>query len=254
MPLLASTAIRRLAMASARSSALAGLALVALAAAPASQAIAEPPRASFLWFPSAPHTGEPVSFASTSTDATSPITGFAWDLAGDGAFGEGGEISGTTFSTSGSHVVQLKVTAADGSSSIDAETIQVSPPPVAVMLPFPVVRIVGTPLASGIRLRLLTVEAPPGARVTLDCGGRGCPAKSESLVAAPTSVETVTVRFRRYERSLAAGVVLELRVSKPGEIGKYTRFLIRRRRPPTRLDECLGPAGATPITCPAAVV
>jgi hypothetical protein len=238
----------------AMSLALAGLALVAFAAGPVTRAIAEPPMASFLWSPASPHTGEPVSLASTSTDETSPISGFAWDLAGDGVFGEGSAVTGTTFATPGSHLVQLRVMAADGSSSIAAETIQVSSPAVEVMLPFPIVRIVGTPLSSGIRLRLLTVEAPPGAEVTIDCHGRRCPVKSESLIATSTSVETVTVRFRRFERALAAGVILEIRVSKSGQIGKYTRFVIRRRRPPSRLDECLGPTGITPIACPASTV
>jgi hypothetical protein len=58
------------------------------------------------------------------------------------------------------------------------------------------------------------------------------------------------LRFRRFERALPAGIVLEIRVSKIGEIGKYTRLLIRHRRPPTRLDNCLDPAGILPMTCP----
>jgi len=238
-------------MSVARSLAVAGFALIALAAASLGQASADPPAASFLWFPASPLTGEPVSLASTSTDASSPIAAFAWDLAGNGLFAEGTGVTGTTFSTPGSHLVQLRVTAADGSSSVAAETIQVSPPTIGVMLPIPIVRIVGTPVTSGIRLRLLTVETPPGAQVTVDCLGRRCPAKSESLMAASTSVETVTVRFRRYERTLAAGTVLEIRVFNSAQIGKYTRLVIRRRRPPRRFDECLAPAGMTPIACPA---
>jgi PKD repeat protein len=238
-------------MSAARSLAVAGLAVVALAAASAAQAIADAPVPSFLWFPASPLTGEPVSLASTSTDASSPITGFAWDLAGNGMFAEGTGVSGTTFSTPGSHLVQLRVTAADGSSSVVGETIPVSSPAIAVMLPIPIVRIVGTPVTSGIRLRLLTVETPPGAQVTVDCRGQRCPAKSESLVAASTGVETVTVRFRRYERTLAAGTILEIRVFNSDQIGKYTRLVIRRRRPPTRFDECLAPTGVTPIACPA---
>src|SRR5436190_10239834 len=42
--------------------------------------ITTPPAASFRWLPSAPHTGEPVSLVSTSTDPGSPITAFAWAL------------------------------------------------------------------------------------------------------------------------------------------------------------------------------
>jgi hypothetical protein len=60
----------------------------------------------------------------------------------------------------------------------------------------------------------------------------------------------VEVAFRRFERSLRAGVVLEIRVSKPGRIGKYTRFSIRRGRLPVRTDACLASTEPTPIRCP----
>ena len=44
--------------------------------------------------------------------------------------------------------------------------------------------------------------------------------------------------------------MLEIRVSKGGEIGKYTRFTIRRNKPPARVDAVLSPAGSRPIACP----
>jgi hypothetical protein len=175
----------------------------------------------------------------------------AWDLAGSGAFDQIGPVISTTFSAPGSHTVRLRVTAADGSSSIASAPIQVKAPPAGLLLPIPIVRIVGTALASGFKLRLLAVEAPPGARITASCRGRGCPVKYEIQVAPPTSVGAVTLRFQRFERALPAGVVLEVRVSRAGQIGGYTRLLIRHRRPPTRLDECLDPAGILPMPCPA---
>jgi hypothetical protein len=227
-----------------------GLVLVVAAAGPAGIARAEAPVASFSWFPSAPHTGEPVYLASTATDATSPITSFAWDLAGGGAFGEAGPVITTTFSTAGTHAVRLLVTAADGSSSIAAATIQVTDPPAGVLLPFPVVRVVGNVLRSGLKIRLLSVEAPPGASISVACRGRGCPLSSERQAATTTSIEAVTLRFHRFERLLPAGVVLEVRVSKAGRVGEYTRLLIRHQRTPIRLDECLDPAGITPMRCP----
>jgi hypothetical protein len=213
------------------------------------RAIADAPLASFVWFPVSPHTGEPVSLVSSSIDPTTPITGFAWDLTGGGAFAEGGPVTNASFSTAGSHVVQLRVTAADGLSSIATETIQVSAPPADILLPFPIVRIVASESASGIKLRLLSVEAPPGARIEVACRGRGCPLRSESRTASVTSVGTVTLRFKRLESRLPAGVVLEVRVSESGRIGKYTRFAVRRGRPPARADGCLDPKGV-PIACP----
>jgi hypothetical protein len=150
-------------------------------------------------------------------------------------------------------VVRLRVTAADGLSSIATETIHVVRPPLKLMEPFPIVRIAGVLTSSGVRLSVLSAQAPVGARVTVTCRGRGCPA-SESRVAASTSKKhratMVVIAFRRFERSLRAGVVLKVRIFKRGRIGKYTRFVIRHHGLPERLDECLGPAGVKPISCP----
>jgi hypothetical protein len=98
------------------------------------------------------------------------------------------------------------------------------------------------------------VQAPPGARVTVSCQGRRCPARSVSRVAVSrvrnTATGTVGISFRRFERTLRPRVILRIRVSKPGEIGKYTRFIIRRGELPERLDTCLDPGGFKPMACP----
>ncbi len=218
-------------------------------AGPAAQAPA-PPAPAFTWFPPVPKPRETVSLASSSTDASSPITGFAWDLTGSGAFVAGSQLISTSFATAGNHVVRLRVTGADGLSSVATETIPVVAAVLPLMQPFPVVRIASTDTASGIRLKLLRVLAPAGARIAVECRGHGCPARSESRIAAAGKVGVAPVEFRRFERSLRAGVVLEIRISKAGEIGKFTSFEVRRRRLPLRVDACLGPSGAKPIACP----
>ena len=208
------------------------------------------PVASFAFFPSAPHTGEPVSLVSSSTDSASPITAFAWDLAGTGAFAPGAKAIGTSFSTPGNHLVRLRVTDANGLSSVATETIPVTSPLLPLMQPFPIVRILTTVTGSGVRLRLLAVQAPAGARITVQCIGRGCPVRSQGRTAPSNKAKAASVEFGKFERRLPAGVVLEVRVFKPGETGKYTRFSIRRGRLPARLDSCLGPAGEKPVACP----
>ncbi len=209
------------------------------------------PAAAFSWFPSAPQTGQNVSLVSTSTDSASAITGFAWALTAAGPFQVGGPLLTTSFSTPGNHVVRLRVTDASGASSIATETIPVSSVSLNLMQPFPIVRIAGNETSSGARLRLLTAQAPVGAHVTVTCRGRGCPTKSEGQVAlSRTKGGTVVVEFRRFERSLRAGVILEIRVSKSGEIGKFTRFVIRHGKLPERVDMCLDAAGVTPLVCP----
>jgi large repetitive protein len=219
----------------------------------ASKVTLQPPHASFTWFPPNPHTGETISLASNSTDPDSPLTGYAWDLAGNGAFQAGGAVTTTSFATPGKHTVQLRVTDAAGLSSVVAETIEVTAPPLLLMQPFPVVRIAGSLTADGVRVQLLTVQAPAGARITVRCHGHGCPSKTMSRIAAARKGKRIApLEFHRFERSLRAGTVLEVRVSKVGEIGKYTRFTIRRGRSPKRVDTCLDPAGVKPIACPSA--
>lgn len=210
-----------------------------------------PPLASFKWFPPVPQTGEPVSLVSLSTDVASPITGIAWALTSNGPFQTGGPLLTISFSSPGGHVVRLLVTNANGLSSYATETINVvgSMPP--LMQPFPVVRIAGTDTGSGVKLGLLTVQQiPAGAKITVRCKGRGCPIKVATRVAVASKRGVAAVEFRRFERSLPFGLTLEVLVSKPGEIGKYTRFAIRRSKLPERVDMCLDLAGAEPIVCP----
>jgi hypothetical protein len=213
-----------------------------------------PPTASFHWFPTEPQTGESISLVSSSSDLVSPINGFAWALPSDGLFHPGGPLLTTTFSTPGAHVVRLRVTAADGLSSTVAQTIQVSSPPLALMLPFPIVRIAGRVTRGGANLSLLAAQAPIGSLVTVTCHGRGCPRAFEGRVAASrrkgVTTGSVLLAFRRFERSLRAGVVLEVRVAQLGEVGKYTRFQIRRNQLPARYDSCLGSLNLSPIACP----
>jgi hypothetical protein len=216
---------------------------------PGAPLLGAPPAASFRWFPAVPQTGEPVSLVSTSSDASSPIVALAWALGGP--FQGGGIVLTTAFSTAGGHLVRLLVTNAYGLSSVASDTIKVVGRRVPLMQPFPVVRITGTETRSGVKLRLLQVQqAPAGARVTVRCRGRRCPVKSASRVTASRTLQASSVEFRVFERQLRFGVTLEILVSKPGEIGKYTRFELRRRKLPERVDMCLDPAGVKPLVCP----
>jgi PKD domain len=203
------------------------------------------PAASFLWSPVNPLSGETITFASTSYDPESPITGQTWNLEGGGdAFVAAGPVVSTVFATPGSHLVRLRVTAADGSAGEAAQAVVVGSPAPVEMLPFPVVRLVATDVRGGVRVRLLSVEMPPGAQVAIRCAGRGCPLRYQSKTASSAGITTVTVAFPRFRRFLPAGVILELRVSKAGDVGKFTRIAVRRRGPAVRLDECLPPVGA----------
>ena len=118
------------------------------------------------------------------------------------------------------------------------------------MQPFPVVRFAGSDTAAGVRLKLLTVLAPVGAKVTVRCKGHGCPAKALSRLAKSKHGGAVLMKFAPFERSLPGGVILEVRISRSGEIGKYTKFVVRRGKLPERTDLCLRPNGVAPMKCP----
>jgi len=212
-----------------------------------------PPAASFSWFPPAPVIGQSVALVSGSTDSTSPITAFSWDLTGNGLFKISGPVVSTSFSTLGKHLVRLRVIDARGASSVASETIPVGLPPLKPMQPFPIVRIAGVQTPAGVKLNLLSVLAPVGARVTVTCRGRGCTMKPQSRVAITSArnrhASLVALTFRRFERSFRAGVTLEVRIFASGKIGKYTLFAIHHHALPTRVDSCLSALNPKPIAC-----
>ena len=112
-----------------------------------------------------------------------------------------------------------------------------------MMRPVPVVRIRGRTTPGGARITLLTVRAPRGARISLTCRGRSCPVKEWARA-------TKLTRLLRFQRVLAAGTRLTIRVTKPGRIGKYTRIVIRDGLAPQRRDRCLAPGSSKPRRCP----
>ncbi len=139
-----------------------------------------------------------------------------------------------------------------------------SPPPVtrsqsatraprpALLRPFPVVRIAGEVFRTHARVRLLTVLTPRGGRLEVRCRGRSCPFRVVRRTASSRASRRGTlVRVRELEgRRLDAGVVLEIRVTAPGTIGKYTRLRIRGAgRAPARRDGCLLPRSSRPVAC-----
>jgi PKD repeat protein len=86
-----------------------------------------PPTAGFTSSPSAPKTGEQVTFTSTSSDPDDGIASYAWDLDGDNQFDDGsGSTAQKSFSTPGAHTVTLKVTDASGATDTVTHTIEVA--------------------------------------------------------------------------------------------------------------------------------
>ncbi len=220
------------------------------------------PIASIARFPEEPHTGEPVTFFSTSIDQDGAIGSQAWDLDSDGAFDDGrNTIATRAFTTAGVYTVRLQVADNSGSSHETTHTFAVTDPPPALtasqagsarlMSPFPIVRLAGDLRRRGIRVRLLTVQAPVRAKVKIRCSGRGCPFRSRSRTVGASKRDASPLRFRQFRtRVLRPGASVQVFVSGADAIGKYTRFSVRRGKPPSRRDRCLAPGRTTPLTCP----
>jgi hypothetical protein len=229
-----------------------------------------PPTSSFVVLPSSPIAGVKFNVVSTSTDPDTALTKWLWDLNGDGQYGdaEGPNVE-HTFPAVGTYTIGLKVLDSEDVADVSTQSVTVQPPPppapapaqpsasagpsFRLLSPFPVVRVAGRIGRRGTKLRLLSVDAPPGARVIVVCRGRSCPFRSSARSARTGSeVHAARIlRFRSLERKqLKAGVVVTIYITKPGLIGKFTQFRIRKGKPPTRIDSCLAPGTTKQTRCP----
>jgi hypothetical protein len=121
---------------------------------------------------------------------------------------------------------------------------------------FPVVRIAGSYTTRGVRLRLFTVTAPAGVRITGALPGARLSVSPERSVRgariwhAPGRGGSRYVRIRGFSRRLLKpDVRVQVFVAHKDRIGKYTSFKIRRRHAPLRADRCLRPGGTSVISC-----
>lgn len=207
------------------------------------------PVASFTFTPSAPLADDIVMFAAAASDPDGSIAAIAWDLDGDGAFGDAtGPVASRPFPAPGAYTVAMQVTDSSGATAVASQVVAIAPrptPPPAPLQPSPIVRLTTRGTPRGAQVLRLGVHAPPGSRVSVRCRGRSCPVRAQVRgVRTPRPL-----RFRALERRMRAGVVLEVRITAPQRIGKYTRFRLRRDKPPSRVDLCLQPGDADPTPC-----
>lgn len=218
-----------------------------------------PPTAAFVHYPPSPQPGQTVSFYSTASDPDSAIAALRWDLDGNGSYGDVvGPTASRTFALPGRYTIGLQVEDTSGAVDAAIETLDVSDTPsvsslggMRELFPFPVVRLSGTIMKGGIRVRRLTVDAPAGAKTAVRCSGAGCPFRWRRY-SHRSAVAARVVRVSRLNgRFLRAGTTVQVFVTRPGAIGRYTRFKIRSNKPPERADRCLVSASRRPVRCPA---
>jgi hypothetical protein len=111
--------------------------------------------------------------------------------------------------------------------------------------PFPVVRIAGRFRGTRTTLTRVTVKTPKGSRIRFNCKGRGCPYKRKARAVK-------LIRVRSLQRTYRPKATIEIRITKPRKIGKYTRVRTRRGKAPSRIDRCLMPGKTKPVRCPTA--
>jgi PKD repeat protein len=215
------------------------------------------PVAQFAVSPVEPEVGEQVALRSFSYDPNGDLSSQRWDLDGDGDFDEDvhGKTAFTVFSTAGERIVRLEARDSRGGVQTETQTIVVKPQSddmftssgLKLMNPFPVVRLAGSVYPRGVRVRTLEAKAPRRSAVTVLCSGKSCPAKKIVKTA-----KRKPVRFKSMSRFLREGTILSVSVRKGGQIGKYTRWLIRGGKLPKRKDLCLYPNRRKAARCPSA--
>jgi PKD repeat protein len=86
-----------------------------------------PPVSSFTFSPSAPASGQAVTFTSTSTDADGTVASQAWEFDNTNDFNDGtGKTATKTFATPGTYTAKLRVTDNSGAQHTSSQTVTVS--------------------------------------------------------------------------------------------------------------------------------
>ncbi len=129
-----------------------------------------------------------------------------------------------------------------------------TPPPAPTPQPSPV-RIISPVSTSwlvkkrySLLRRIVVKELPAGATVTITCRGKGCPFKRRTFTPGMNGSANATKAFAK--RRLRRNVVLEVRITKPGAIGRVLTYTLRKRRVPRPVIRCLPVGSSTPAkTC-----
>ena len=178
--------------------------------------------------------------SSTSLDPDGPIVAYAWDLDGDGAFDDGSGIAATIALGTGLHRVGLRVVDRDGAVASVYRPILIAP---ELLQPVPG----GAPQrgqhARGRARAAAGRACRTGCPGDLHCRGRGCPWRRRSVLS-----EDGAVRFRRLQRRLRAGTVIEIFAGRPARSASTRASGSGAAARPARVDSCFV-AGAR-ASCP----
>lgn len=94
------------------------------------EAIDTPPTAQLAFSPGAPFVGDTISFDATASTDDSAISLYEWDFDDDGSYESTGATIDHTFTTPGTHRVNLRVTDDSGLTGLASADVDVSVPPI----------------------------------------------------------------------------------------------------------------------------
>jgi hypothetical protein len=104
-----------------------------------------------------------------------------------------------------------------------------------ITVALPVVTIQGTVDRKGVvDIARLVIRARRGSLVNITCKGKRCPIKTFKR-----RMITNQLRIGELERKLKPKMELQFRVARTGQLGKYVRYQVRKKKAPKRTDACL---------------
>jgi len=91
-------------------------------------------------------------------------------------------------------------------------------------------------------------DVPSGAKVTLSCSGTSCPFNSRTFRIS-SDAKTLALTDMFLDQTLKPGTVLEIRVTKPGWIGKMFTYEVLAAGQSKSTTQCLTADGSKTMVC-----
>ena len=211
---------------------------------------AAPPSLSAVSVPTSASINTAVGMAAAATDRWTPVS-FSWSFGDD--TGAPGDAVTHAFGTAGTYGVTVTATDGVGNAASAARQILISGPEITQRIDATVQTKWAHDAATGkkfVLLRLKVVKPPEGTAVQLRCAGKKCPYRSKRATKfrkgdiTMFKLRSPAKAAKSKDRRFRAGQRVQIRVTKPGYIGKVVKFKLKRRKDPVGKVRCL-PLGAS---------
>ena len=105
-------------------------------------------------------------------------------------------------------------------------------------------------VAYSVFTSLSVKPARAGDRVRLRCKGRGCKVGTK-VVSVAKNGPRVSLSRHVVGARMRPGASIEVRITRPGTIGKSVKYTVRSNKKPRRRERCLPPGATAPVKCAA---